>query len=124
VTLFPYTTLFRSACSNLRMPLPIARASVVAVTAASRSWFCLDDAIAFSCVQPHITGRGKPYSAPYFGRHSTASRSILPRSYIWRFTGSSRVIWPSIWPFDHGKALAATACNGPEIAVDGKMAVD
>jgi hypothetical protein len=53
------------------MPLPIARASVVAVTAASRSWFCLDDAIAFSCVQPHITGRGKPYSAPYFGRHST-----------------------------------------------------
>src|SRR5258708_15257340 len=35
------------------------------------------------------------------------SRSSFPRPYIWRFTSLSLVIWPSVWPFDHGDVIAA-----------------
>lgn len=36
------------------------------------------------------------------------SRSSLARPYIWRFTSFSFVIWPSVWPLDHGSENAAS----------------
>ena len=40
-------------------------------------------------------------------RSRAASRSILARPYICRFTSLSLVICPSVWPLDHGLAIAA-----------------
>jgi hypothetical protein len=38
------------------------------------------------------------------------NRSSFARPYIWRLMSFSRVIWPSVWPFDQGcTSAAATA---------------
>ena len=97
-------------CDTAAMSLHLAEIST-AVAAGAHAVVLLDQAGWHACESARKRGSDSLSVQPA-GHHAAPRsralrRSSFARPDIWRLTSLSLVVWPSVWPLDHGRRSAA-----------------